>query len=217
MRVVFVNQKNKGFSPESAYLGEKSLILLSPCSHILSLDDELRGESNIIRSLCRLSLESDLTVLSPTVLLSRGKKFFGTLVIDRGRFLGISDCTHPFDSALTKSNSLRVFETSLGRLGIVSGDDICFFEVSRLMSLWECDLLVFALGKRVDKKSKILAEAQGYSNGVSAVLFGEDALFAYNCATIKRESKYTALIEPKKDGALLDSRRRELYRELILR
>ncbi len=218
MRVVFVDGKKGGINPEKIFLGRDSLVLFGKSAFpAISLDDELRGETNLIKSLCMLSARFDLTILLPSPLHLKNKIFFGTIVVDKGRLLGISDSTHPLSDEYTPSNSLKVFDTSIGRLGVVSGDDIKFFEVSRLMCLWECDLLIFAIDKKVDRKSKILAEAQGYTNETTTLLFGKDRAQAFNYSSLKRESKEVLLIDLKKDRKLIHKRRRELYRDLIIR
>lgn len=218
MRVVFVGSKERRTKPEDIAFGSNSLVLLgSGYLPEISLDDELRGDSNYIRSLCILSQKFNLTFLAPAPLACRKKRFFGTIIVDSGKLLGISDMTHPVKTAFDGSNMLKVFDTSLGRLGVISGEDINFFEVSRLMKLWECDALIFGINGNLSRKNKILAEAQGYMNETTSILFGSDGMRAYNCHSFRKLNRSSLDIIMRSDSTLIDCRRKEMYRELVIR
>lgn len=218
MRVVFVGNKERKTKPEDIVFGRNALVLLgSGYLPKISLDDELRGESNYIKSLCILSQNFNLTFLAAAPLICRKKHFFGTIIVDCGKLLGISDMTHPLKTDFDESNTLRVFETSLGRLGVVSGDDINYFEVSRLMKLWECDGLFFGINGKLNRKNKILAEAQGYMNETTAIIFGSDGARAYNCHSFQKINAFSFSLVLRSDSLLIEHRRRELYRDLVIR
>ncbi len=218
MRVVFVGKKEKNTKPENIVFGTDSLILLG-YGYLpeISLDDELRGDTNYIKILCTLSYKYSLLFLATATIYCGQKKFFGTIVIDKGKFLGISDMTHSAKSDYDKSNTLRVFETSMGRFGVISGEDINYFEVSRLMKLWECDCLFFGSCQKLTRKNKILAEAQGYINETTSILFCSDGMRAYNYKASTKRDTATFNIISRSENGLIDSRRREMYRDLVIR
>lgn len=218
MKIIFLGEKEKSVKLENVLFTKNCLTLLG-CGYLpeLSLDEELRGNSNYIKTLCSISMENNLIFLAPTSLYCGRKKFFGTLVIDNGKFLGISDMTHSPSSLFDKSNTLRVFDTSMGRFGIISGEDINYFEVSRLMKLWECDCIFFGVGEKINRKNKILAEAQGYINETTAVLFGSNGVKFFNSKSLVKERANTFNLTARSNTLLIDSRRRELYRDLVIR
>ena len=141
--------------------------------------------------------------------------FFGTIVVDSGKFVGISDATHSINGEFSQSNFLRVFDTTKGRLGIVSGDDLYFFEVSRLLKLWECDVLIFASPK-LSQKEKTLAKAQGYMNETTSIIFSGEHIFAYNFKSLNKKNNLL-LIDTKSEKKLIEKRKKDLYRDLIIR
>ena len=215
MNTVFL-PKTSPLPLEKLFLPKDSLVLIGKdYFDALSLDDELRGDSQVIRALCILSKKSNLTFLHPTKLICREKRFFGTLVVDKGKFLGISDSTHSINGEYTESNFLRVFETSKGRLGVVSGDDLYFFEVSRLLKLWECDLLIFC-PQKLCQKEKTLAKAQGYMNETTSIIFSGEQVFVYNSKSHSKK-KNLIVIDPKCEKTLISKRKKDLYRDLIVR
>lgn len=182
----------------------------------LSLDDELLGATNFIKSLCVLSKKKNNLILAGCKLFCGKKTFWGTLVIDCGKFVGISDMTHSVDSSYDESNVMRVFDTSIGRLGIVSGDDVHFFEVSRILRLWECDMLVYSLNSPLSRRHRILIEAQSMSNGVTAICISRDKTCAYggkNMIPVKGGFHLT----PTKSDILLNSRKPDTYSEIVKR
>ncbi len=215
MKTVFL-PKTSPKPLEKLFLPNDSLVLIGAgyIEH-LSLDEELRGESHILRALCRLSQKSKLTFLCPTKIFCKGKKFFGTLVVDCGKFLGISDATHSINNEFDQSNFLRVFDTTKGRLGIVSGDDLYFFEVSRLLKLWECDTLIFCTQKS-GQKEKNLAKAQGYMNETTSIIFAGEQIFTFNYKTLNKKNNLL-LVETKSEKNLIEKRKKDLYRDLIIR
>lgn len=215
MKTVFL-PKTSHHQLEKLFLPSDSLVLIGTgYIESISLDDELRGDSHILRSLCILSQKSNLTFLCPTKVFCREKIFFGTVVVDCGKFLGISDATHSIDGEFDESNFLRVFETSKGRLGIVSGDDLHFFEISRLLKLWECDVLLFCV-KKVNQKEKTLAKAQGYINETTSIIFSGEQIFAFNCKKLNKKNNLLVM-QTKSEKTLIEKRKKELYRDLIIR
>lgn len=181
----------------------------------LSLDDELRGDSHVIKSLCKISMEQNILFLCPAFLFCKNKKFFGTIIVDNGKFLGISDATHSITNTYNESNALRVFDTSKGRFGVVSGEDIYFFEVSRLMKLWECDALFFATASSPTQNEKILAKAQGLMNQTTSIIFGSTKIMGYMCSQNRKDNILDIKTISKSD--YIQKRKKQMYRDIILR
>ena len=106
MKIVYIPAKDELF--EKCFLPKSCVALLGYGYNAkLNLDNELRGDTNFIRSLCKLSQSQDITFLCPSYLLCGNKTFFGTIVVDNGKLLGISDATHSLCDNVTPSNALR--------------------------------------------------------------------------------------------------------------
>lgn len=215
MKFVFL-ESNKNSSIDNLFIQKDSVTLLGAESlPIVNLEDEYRGKSNYIKSLCLKSRNSDSIILVGGEIECKNKTYWGTFLFDHGKFLGISDCTHPIEEKYTKSSVLRVFESSIGRLGVISGDDLYYFEVSRLMTLWECDYLIFSIPYKVDRKLRVLAEAQAISNGVTAIIFGKDNFYPFFTKSTLKKDNGALIVTPKSDTSLVDKRRCEMYSELV--
>lgn len=214
MKFTFISAQTK--TPiEKINLDENATLLLGD-GYLppLNLNDELTGVSNFIKALCVLSRKKNNLVLAGCKLFCGNKTFWGTLVVKNGKFLGISDMTHSVDGSFDESSAIRVFETDIARLGVVSGDDINFFEVSRIMRLWECDLLVFSVRGKLTRAHRILAEAQSISNGVTAVCFSSDKIFVTG-AKNRIATQNDVYLNLKNSDTLLKARRPQCYLELI--
>lgn len=214
MKFTFISAQNK--TPiEKINLDENATLLLGD-GYLppLNLTDELTGVSNFIKALCLLSRKKNNLILAGCKLLCGNKTFWGTIIVQSGKFLGISDMTHSIDASYDESSSIRVFDTAIARLGVVSGDDINYFEVSRIMRLWECGLLVFSVRGRMTRAHRILAEAQSISNGVTAVCFSSDKIFVTGAKNLIA-TKNDAYVTPKLSDSLVKKRRAECYLELV--
>lgn len=216
MKFTFVDGKNKTTIEKLDIKQNVTLLLGDGYLPPLNLDDELSGVSNFIKALCVLSRNFNNLILGATKIFCKSKTFWGTVVVDKGKFLGISDMTHSIDGAYNESNSTRVFDTSLGRIGIVSGDDIYYFETSRILRLWECNMLVYAVRGALTHNLRVLIEANAISNGVTAIGFGKDGFYsAYSKNTIKKG--YDLYVVAKSSEILLSHRKPQDYMELVKR
>lgn len=215
MKFIFL-EKSKTPSLDSVVIDKNSVVLLSTgFLPTLNLDDELLGVTNYVKSLCVKSFQFSCTILVGTPILCKGKRYFGTLVVDQGKFIGISDMTHPLSDTFDKSGVLRVFDTSRGRLGVISGDDIFFPEVTRLLRLWECDILLFCSKDKTTRKHRVLSEAQGIANGLTAVLFDTKTMRFFNAKKIAKKCANVVEIEKKCQDFLLEKRRPEMYSPIV--
>ena len=216
MQFTFINNSTNTPIDKITLNKNATLLLGDGFLPAINLDDELTGVSNYIKTLCILSRKNDNLILAGCTIYCGKKTFYGTIVVKNGKFLGISDMTHCIDANYDKSNSIRVFECDNLRIGVVSGDDIYFFEVPRLMRLWECDILVFTVKGNLNRTHRIMAEAHSITNGVTCICFGRDRVFVTgtkNC--VKRGNDI--YITTKRDDTLISNRKPECYLELVKR
>lgn len=214
MDLIFVDKKYNN-SRKDLFITKNSVVLLSPnLLPELDLYDELAGKSNYVKTLCVKSKEFNCLFLVGATLKMKNKTFWGTIIVDNGKFLGISDTTHPLCNKFDKSSAIKVFETSIGRIGVISGDDICFPEIPRLLKLWEADFFFFTLPSEITKNSQILAKSHAICNGVTTVLFGKNGLKTFHTkSTIQKGNCF--IVTPKSNDFYISHRRTELYSELI--
>lgn len=214
MNLIFLD-KSYNLSSRHTLIKKGSVVLLSPdLLPELDLYDELAGKSNYIKTLCVKSKEFNCLFLVGATLNMKNKTFWGTIIVDNGKFLGISDTTHPLNNKFDKSSAIKVFESSVGRVGVISGDDIFFPEIPRLLKLWEADVFFFSLPSSINKNSRILAKSHAICNGVTAVLFGKNGLKTFHTKSLIQKGNLFTL-SPNNNDFYISHRRAELYGELI--
>ncbi len=217
MNLLYLDNSHK-FPFNNLILEKNALVVLSPCVlHEISLDDELKGSSNYIKTLCKISKEFCCTFLAGTSIFCKDKNFWGTIIVDHGKFVGISDMTHTVHSKYDRSSALTVFDTTLGRMGVVSGEDLFFPEVSRVLRLWECDFLVFSTFLPTNRKTKLLAESHAFSNGVCGILVGTKSVQIFNARSVHKHSPNRFSFTHTQNTTLIKNRRSDLYYEVIKR
>lgn len=216
MKFTFILGENKTPIEKLNITQNATLLLGDGYLPPINLDDELVGVSNFIKALCLLSKKSNGLILGACKIFCKSKIFWGTIVVDKGKFLGIADMNHSIDDTFNESNSTRVFDTTCGRLGIVSGDDIYYPETSRILRLWECDMLVYAVRGRLTHNHRTLIDANAITNGVTAIGFSTDTFYSsYTKNAIKKGNDL--YVVAKSSDLLLSHRKPESYSELIKR
>lgn len=214
MKFTFLNSKSN--TPIDKIDIDENATLLLGDGYLppLNLDDELTGVSNFIKSLCILSRKKNNLILAGCKIYCKNKTFWGTLVVEGGKFLGISDMTHSIDGTFDQSSNICVFECTNFRVGIVSGDDIFFPEVARIMRLWECDLLVFSIRGHLTRAHRILGEAHAITNGVTAICFSSDKVCALGAKNLI-STKSDLFVTLKQSDTLVSHRRPDCYIDLV--
>lgn len=105
---------------------------------------ELQGNDNIIKHLSTHSKLNHLVTVCLFYATIYRKQYLSAIVIDNGKILGVTDMTHRVSAEfyLDRGQCYRIYDSSLGKFGIVVGDDIFFPEVPRLLRLAKADYLL---------------------------------------------------------------------------
>lgn len=106
-----------------------------------------REDGKSISTICALAKELKVHILAPILWRAPndGVENRAFLIDDAGTVLGGVSKTHPVGderTLLQRGNQYPVFETKLGRIGIVICYDVCFPETSRLLVLDGAELLL---------------------------------------------------------------------------
>jgi|GEM_PF-6566792 len=192
-------------------INKDSLILVAQgVFDCIDLNAELAGKTNVIKGLCMLSGDKNATLIVSLKAKLGENTYLSAIVIDKGRLLGICDMTHGLGGDFALGSCLRVFETSIGRFGILIGDDILFFEAARIEALLDAEILLM-FGDACDYG--IAPRANCELNGRSGILVAPKKLEFFNCKD-KKTKDGKVVFEPIIDDKYLKARRKDIYRQL---
>ena len=185
---------------------------------LVSYKKELNGETEYFSDVARLSKQTSKVVISGCDTDTYGVFRHSAVIADNGRLLGVTDAVHAIDdSEFVSGGSIRVYDTSCGKIGLIIGDDLFFPEVARILSLCDSDFNVCLTKKTESMMSQVVLRANSFCNGVASCLISDN----YACVSdIKggiilagsKKELYTELTI-EKDYRLISSRRRGVYKE----
>lgn len=145
----------------------------------ISLEDELRGRSHIFKSTCHISKQKNLLFALPCHLKLGDKLFNSVVLADNGKLLGTSDMTHGGNDKYALSSSFVLHDTRYGKVGVLIGEDVSYFECGRILSLMGAEILLCIGGNRR------MAHSQCVSNGVIGIYYHGGKVTAYNSLSQK--------------------------------
>lgn len=131
----------------------------------VSYEKELKGESNFFEEVAKISQQSKAVVISGCVTNAKGHIRKSAIVAENGRILGVSDMLHAIDGEVGCGANLRVYETKIGRVGVLVEKDLYFPETISVLTVCGADIIVCPFGK-IGKIERILARAFSFVNGV---------------------------------------------------
>ncbi|MBQ9714049.1 MAG: hypothetical protein IJV83_01865 [Clostridia bacterium] len=207
MRVCFVENLGgleKGETSGAVKNKTEELTLAGFSAQEICYEKELKGESRFFEQAARVSKLHKNLVVCGCVTNTHGHRRKSALVAENGRILGVSDATHAIDGEVSSGANLRVYETKIGRVGVVVAEDLYFSEVLHSLAVCGSEWIVCICDGGVDCIHSALLRAGAFENGVP-ILFcakgycmvvganGDLRLASPNlpiCAEIKKEKEY---------------------------
>ena len=173
MKIRFVARKSlqdfkEGYKSE----GEQLLLFGFEGLGAVSYEKELKGESVCFEDTALLSKEACAIVVSGCVTEMGGIKRKSAVVAERGKLLGVSDVTYTIDGHGNPGGALRVYDTKLGRMGVLVAEDLFFSDTTQALSLCGSDFLVCIYGKVEDSTPQILTRSYAYLYGLPIFFCG---------------------------------------------
>ncbi len=185
---------------------------------LVSYKKELNGETEYFHDLARLSKALSNVVICGCDTDTYGVFRHSAVVADKGRILGVSDMSHIVDeSEFVAGSGFRVYDTSVGRIGIIVAEDLFFPEVPKILALSDADIIVCLYKKLESFMPQIMLRAGAFANGVVMAMCAENyamvsdvrgRITAASAGEIVRVK-----IKTEKDFHLISSRQRGLHRE----
>ena len=183
---------------------------------IVSYERELKGESAFFEQATRLSKQTQGVVVCGCVTDTRGMKRKSALVAENGRLIGVSDMTHTLDGDGSCGAGLRVYDTKIGRMGVVVAEDILFPEVISALSACGSDFIACPYTQVVNDVPQTLLRAYAYLYGTPILFCGighsmvadVDGRVAFSSP----QSPVLCSFEGRKEYHLVEMRKRGLSR-----
>lgn len=220
MKIRFVSRGRLREFRES-YEGEGEELLLFGFDGMgeVSYEKELKNESDEFEQIALLSKASKGLAVCGCITDTRGLKRKSAVVAENGKLLGVSDALHAIDGEVGAGASLRVYETKLGRMGLVVAEDIFFPEVVQSLTLCGSDFIVCVFGSVVDGLTQAILRSYAYLYGVPIFFCGIGyamiADMGGSIAFSSPQSPVTTDFENVKEYHLIETRRRGFYRPKI--
>lgn len=185
---------------------------------LVSYKKELSGETEYFQDLAKLSKQLSSVIICGCDTDTYGVFRHSGVIADKGKILGVTDMAHSVDeSEFVAGGSFRVYDTSVGKIGIIIAEDLFFPEVPRTLALCDADIIICLFRKVDDFMPHIMLRSGAFCNGVAMGLCAGN----YACLTNVKGNVILAgsgdilktSIGIEKDYHLISSRRRGLYRE----
>lgn len=132
----------------------------------VSYKEELDGATSKFEDLTILSRELKNVVICGCYTENLGFSHKSVAVAESGRLLGVADQTHILDKDYTAGAGLKIFDTSVGKIGIIVAEDLYFFENFRSLSNCEADIIFVIFEEIQDFVPQILVRSNAFCNGV---------------------------------------------------
>ena len=180
----------------------------------VSYERELKGETRYFERVAALSGLTKSVVVCGCVTDAKGFKRKSAVVAENGKILGVSDMTNVLDGEVGSGASLRVYETKIGKMGVVVAEDLLFPEVVRSLVLCGSDFIVCPYGK-VGQMQSVLLRASAYTNGVPILFCGDGyCMLAESTGEIAFASPISPsffYVKRQKEYHLVETRRRGIW------
>ena len=140
MRVCLAGKEKIG---DFAYKEDCDLIVFSfrGLSSVVSYEKEIGGETNYMEEIAVLSKGKKIVVCGGETD-TLGVKRKSVIVAQNGKILGICDMLHSTKERDSAGTGMGIFDTELGRVGVIVGEDLYFPEVISTLSLCACAFVV---------------------------------------------------------------------------
>lgn len=181
----------------------------------VSYERELKGETAFFEEVARLSRQTSSVVVCGCVTDTKGHKRKSAVVAENGRILGVSDMLNVIDNEVGSGASLRVYETKIGRMGVVVAEDLYFPDGISSLALCGADFVLCPYGM-IEGIESVLCRSSAFFYGIPVGLCGVGyALVAEPSGELAFSSPCSpcyAEVENPSEYHLIETRRRGFYK-----
>ncbi len=146
----------------------------------VSYEKELKGETAFFEEVARLSKRENAVIVSGCITNTRGHRRKSAVVAEKGKLLGVSDMLYVGGGEYGCGAELRLYETRVGKMGVIVGEDLYFPETAQALTACGCDFLVCPFGTVTGGVASALVRAYGFLYGTPLFLCGKGYCMAAN-------------------------------------
>lgn len=139
----------------------------------VAYERELKGETQFFENVAKLSKRENGLVVCGAVTNTQGHRRKSAVVAENGRILGVSDAIGGIDGEVHSGAYLRVYDTKIGRVGVVVAEDIYDVTTVKTLSLCGCDFIVCTFEAVQDSLCSVLLRAYAFISGVPLFFCGK--------------------------------------------
>lgn len=172
MRVCLVNEgRLSGMGEELE--GENPQIVCMSSVGLVDYEKEIEGKTGRLRGVAKLSQRLSCVVVCGCETDAKGLRRRSAIVADCGRICGISDMIHAIDGSCNCGFGLKCYETAVGRVGVLVGEDLYFPETVKVLVQSACDLILCVFGQIESARELVLMRSYSFCYGVCLCMAGE--------------------------------------------
>ncbi|MBQ9730028.1 MAG: hypothetical protein IJV80_04360 [Clostridia bacterium] len=202
-------ERRKAFSVKVLAFGMQGL-----CE--VAYERELCGETAYFEEVALLSREIGGVVICGCVTDTLGQKRKSAVVADKGKILGVSDATNAFDGENSAGASLRVYETSQGRIGVLVERDLYFPEAVKALATCGSEIIVCPFGEMTGSIENVLARGYAFCYGVPIIVCGLGYAFCAGMAGdtlfASSDSPFTFSLSLEREYHLIETRSKGFFK-----
>lgn len=168
MRICFLTDGKLSDFEKSPCISQADLYCLAFGSiGEVNYEKEIRCESYEMEEIALFSRNFNCTVIAGCYTDTKGIKRKSAVLAEHGKILGVSDMTTGFDGEQYKCGSgIRVYETAVGKIGILVGQDVYFPELIKSLAQCGSEQIVCMYEEVNDTLEQILLRANAFCYGV---------------------------------------------------
>ncbi len=217
MRVCFVSRDTVYTQGKELLAAEADMIIGGFKSlGEVSYERELKEETDYFERVASLSKQTGAVVVCGCITDTKGFKRKSAVVAENGRLLGVSDMLNVVDGEMNSGAALKVYDTRVGKIGVMVAEDLCFPEVAKSLTLCGSDVIVCPYGVVENGVESVLIRAHAFCYGAPICLcgIGYSAIGGVDGSLLfaSPASPAVAELERVKEYHLVETRRRGLYR-----
>ncbi|MBP3423083.1 MAG: hypothetical protein J6K86_04885 [Clostridia bacterium] len=150
MRIAFVSSEtlNRYVAQGREEVADVTLFGFNGVGEV-SYEKELKGESRFFEEVATLSKRNKNVVICGCITDTRGHKRKSVAVAENGRLLGVSDMLNAVDGECSAGANLRIYETKIGKMGVIVAGDLYFPETVKALSLCGSEFIVCPFEKTI--------------------------------------------------------------------
>ena len=139
----------------------------------VSYEKELKGETGHFEKAAQLSKATGGIVVCGCVTNTLGHKRKSAVVAECGRLLGVADRLHSMEGDYACGATLSVYDTKIGKIGVLVGEDLYFPETLKALALCGSRCILCPFDGALRNLEKVYLRAYAHCFGVPIYICGK--------------------------------------------